>query len=90
MNNAKSTLPASLPATADAAFEAAASALKTSGIETLETRLADSLDFHDLAVWNIHAIIKEAFTAGHAAGIEEAGKRAAPSTPRTSHAGHAA
>jgi hypothetical protein len=34
------------------------------GLETLETRKWDSLDFHDLAVWSI----KEALEAAYAAG----------------------
>ena len=34
------------------------------GLETLETRKRDSLDFHDLAVWSI----KEALEAAYAAG----------------------
>jgi hypothetical protein len=35
------------------------------GIETLETRNSDSLDFHDLAVWKI----REALAAAYAAGM---------------------
>jgi hypothetical protein len=34
------------------------------GIETLQTRHSDSLDFHDLAVWNIRAALEAAFSAG--------------------------
>ncbi|GAB3191889.1 MULTISPECIES: DUF6900 domain-containing protein [Betaproteobacteria] len=34
------------------------------GIETLQTRHSDSLDFHDLAVWNIRAALEAAFNAG--------------------------
>ena len=37
-------------------------------LETLETRTADSLDFHDLAVWSIEAALKAAFEAGRVAG----------------------
>jgi len=33
-------------------------------LETLETRNIDSLDFHDLAVWEIRKALKAAFTAG--------------------------
>jgi len=34
------------------------------GIATLETRSSDSLDFHDVAVWAIHAALKAAYEAG--------------------------
>lgn len=34
------------------------------GIETLETRRSDRLDFHDLAVWNIRAALEAAYLAG--------------------------
>ena len=34
------------------------------GIETLETRKSDSLDFHDLAVWSIREALEAAFEAG--------------------------
>lgn len=33
-------------------------------IDTLETRHADSLDFHDTAVWNIRDALEAAFKAG--------------------------
>jgi hypothetical protein len=33
-------------------------------IPTLETRRADSLDFHDVAVWQVEAALKAAFDAG--------------------------
>lgn len=39
-------------------------ARETLGLETLETRRADSLDFHDLAVWQIQKALKAAFDAG--------------------------
>lgn len=39
-------------------------AQKHLGLETLETRQRDRLDFHDLAVWNIEAALKAAFAAG--------------------------
>ncbi len=39
-------------------------AQKHLGIETLETRMSDRLDFHDLAVWSIEAALKAAFEAG--------------------------
>ncbi len=34
------------------------------GIETLDTRKSDSLDFHDLAVWSIREALTAAFEAG--------------------------
>jgi len=34
------------------------------GIETLETRKSDRLDFHDLAVWSIREALEAAFEAG--------------------------
>ena len=38
------------------------------GLETLETRNSDRLDFHDVAVWNIKAALQAAFEAGQQAG----------------------
>ncbi len=37
------------------------------GIETLETRKSDELDFHDLAVWTIENALRQAYEAGAAA-----------------------
>jgi Family of unknown function (DUF6900) len=34
------------------------------GIETLETRHSDSLDFHECAVWQIRRALENAFIAG--------------------------
>lgn len=34
------------------------------GIDTLETRRADSLDFHDVAVWCLRDALEAAFNAG--------------------------
>ena len=34
------------------------------GLETLETRKWDSLDFHDLAVWSIKEALEAAYVAG--------------------------
>jgi len=34
------------------------------GLETLDTRRRDCLDFHDLAVWQIKAALEAAFEAG--------------------------
>ncbi len=42
-------------------------AQKYLGIETLETRRSDSLDFHDTAVW----CIKDALEAAFRAGVEQ-------------------
>lgn len=39
-------------------------ARETLGLETLETRKSDSLDFHDLAVWQIQKALQAAFAAG--------------------------
>jgi hypothetical protein len=40
------------------------------GLETLETRRSDSLDFHDLAVWQLRAALEAAYRAGAAAKEE--------------------
>ena len=37
-------------------------------LETLETRRMDSLDFHDLAVWEIRKALEAAYNAGRDAG----------------------
>lgn len=37
------------------------------GLETLETRNRDALDFHDVAVWAIRHALQEAYAAGLAA-----------------------
>jgi PIN domain nuclease of toxin-antitoxin system len=39
-------------------------AAESMGIDTLETRKADSLDFHEIAVWNIREALEAAFEAG--------------------------
>ncbi|HPW05314.1 MAG TPA: hypothetical protein PK173_14000 [Dokdonella sp.] len=44
-------------------------AQKHLGIETLETRRSDSLDFHDAAVWCIRDALEAAFKAGVEVGI---------------------
>lgn len=36
-------------------------------IETLERRWSDSLDFHDVGVWNVKAALEAAYEAGRAA-----------------------
>ena len=37
------------------------------GIETLDTRKSDGLDFHDLAVWQIRKALNAAYEAGRKA-----------------------
>lgn len=37
------------------------------GLDTLDTRNSDALDFHDLAVWNIRAALEAAYHAGEQA-----------------------
>ena len=44
------------------------------GIESLETRKSDSLDFHDVAVWFLRDALEAAFNAG-----VEQGRKAAKS-----------
>lgn len=39
-------------------------AKQTLGMETLETRKSDSLDFYELSVWQIRKALEEAFKAG--------------------------
>ena len=39
------------------------------GIETLETRRSDSLDFHDTAVWCLKDALEAAFKAGVELGV---------------------
>ena len=36
------------------------------GIETLEERKSDSLDFHEVSVWSVEAALRAAFAAGAA------------------------
>ena len=40
-------------------------------LETLETRRMDSLDFHELAVWEIREALEAAYNAGRQAGKSE-------------------
>ena len=49
-------------------------AQKHLGIETLEPRKSDSLDFHDVAVWCLRDALEAAFNAG-----VEQGRKAAKS-----------
>jgi len=44
-------------------------AQKHLGIETLETRRSDSLDFHDTAVWCLKDALAAAFKAGVELGV---------------------
>ena len=44
-------------------------AQKHLGIETLQTRSSDRLDFHDTAVWCIRNALEAAFKAGIEVGI---------------------
>ena len=44
-------------------------AQKHLGIDTLQTRHSDSLDFHDTAVWCIRDALEAAFKAGVELGI---------------------
>lgn len=46
-------------------------ALKHLKIQTLETRMSDSLDFYDCAVWNIKAALEAAYQAGLNKSIED-------------------
>ncbi len=39
-------------------------------VETLETRHSDSLDFHDVAVWQIEEALEVAFEAGRQDGMK--------------------
>lgn len=39
-------------------------------IETLEARNSDRLDFHDVAVWAMRAVLEEAYAAGLAAATK--------------------
>ncbi|QDU71053.1 DUF6900 domain-containing protein [Mucisphaera calidilacus] len=59
-------------ATTDQALHRIAS--ETLGLETLETRKSDSLDFHEVSVWGVKAALEQAY---------EAGRKAAPPQPPT-------
>jgi len=39
------------------------------GIQTLETRNSDSLDFHDVAVWSLREALAAAYRAGAEQGV---------------------
>jgi len=42
-------------------------------IETLETRRSDSLDFHDIAVWELKSALEAAYRAGQASVAKKIG-----------------
>ena len=42
-------------------------------IETLETRRSDSLDFHDVAVWELRSALEAAYRAGQASVAKKIG-----------------
>jgi len=44
-------------------------------VETLETRRSDSLDFHDVAVWELRAALEAAYRAGQASVAKKIGSR---------------
>nr|WP_241023852.1 hypothetical protein [Burkholderia sp. Ac-20365] len=48
-------------------------AARVLGVNTLETRNSDSLDFHDTAVWAIKEALEAAYLAGVADGENQAG-----------------
>ena len=41
-------------------------ARKHFSVDTLETQNSDSLDFHDVAIWNIKQALLDAYRAGYA------------------------
>lgn len=41
------------------------------GMDSLETRRSDRLDFHEVAVWNILAALQDAFEAGKAVATKD-------------------
>ena len=47
-------------------------------IDSLETRMSDSLDFHDCSVWNIKAALEAAYNAGSNKGYVEATNKEFP------------
>ena len=60
--------PATRPTERQAAIDARLAEIARTilGLETLETRRSDSLDFHDLAVWQIKQALQAAYEAGRA------------------------
>ena len=43
------------------------------GIETLETRHSDSLDFHEVSVWGLREMLMAAYEHGRVAGGRHGG-----------------
>lgn len=58
------------------------------GIETLETRGADSLDFHDVAVWGVQSALEAAFNLGmqHQKTVQQAEHLHSPASLRQRNA----
>lgn len=52
----------------------AAIAGEIGGIETIETRNSDGLDFHEVAIWEMVQMLSEAYEAGKAAAVKAAKK----------------
>lgn len=50
------------------------------GIETLQTRKMDSLDFHDVAVWQVEKALRAAYEAGRDSTRR---RRTKPNQPKT-------
>jgi hypothetical protein len=48
------------------------------GFVTLETRRSDSLDFHDVAVWQIKEALEAAYEAGFQAASNEVSGQQSP------------
>lgn len=46
-----------------------------SNIETLETRRTDSLDFHDIAIWELKSALEAAYRTGQASVAKKFGAR---------------
>ena len=46
-------------------------------LTTLQSQNSDSLDFHEVSVWSLEAMLEDAYNAGRRAGIEETAKLAA-------------
>ncbi len=44
------------------------------GIDTLETQNSDSLDFHNISVWQIKSALENAFKTGFESGVNFKGK----------------
>jgi len=43
-------------------------------LETLDTRRADSLDFHELGVWQLRAALEAAYRAGATCAVPNSGE----------------